>query len=84
MKRVQLELNLPDDVAIRAEAAGLLTPEAVEELIHEEVRRRAWDYLMPLADRSEALGVEPMTEEEVQAEIDAYRADERRERESRP
>ena len=83
MKRVQLELNLPDDLAKYAESAGLLTPEALEELIQEEVRRRAWDHLMSIADRSAALGLTPMTEEEVQAEIDAVRAEKRRRRESR-
>jgi hypothetical protein len=31
MKRVHLELNLPDDLAKNAESAGLLAPEAIEE-----------------------------------------------------
>lgn len=78
MKRVQLELNLSDDLAKNAESAGLLTPEAIEELIQKEVRRRAWDHLMSIAPRLENAGVTPITEEEVQAEIDAVRAEKRR------
>ena len=78
MKRVMLELNLPDDLAQRAEAAGLLTPETIEEFLQEEIRRRAVDYLLSIAPQLEGAGVEPMTEEEVQAEIDADRTEQRR------
>ena len=81
MKRVQLELNLPDDLAQKAEAAGLLTPEAYEELLREEIRRRAFDEFLSVAKRSAELGLTPMTEEEIQAEVDAVR-DERRKRHS--
>ena len=74
MKRVNIELELPDELAERAEAAGLLTPKAIEEYLQEEIQRRALDRFLAAADRSAELDLTPMTEEEVQAEIDAVRA----------
>ena len=80
MKRVTLELDLPDELAQKAESAGLLTPEAIEEFLQEEIQRRALDRFLSAADRSATLGLTPMTEEEIQAEIDAYRVEKRRRR----
>ena len=37
---VQLNLKLPDSLAREAQAAGLLTPQAIERLLREEIRRR--------------------------------------------
>jgi len=73
-----LEINLPDSLAKEAKAAGLLAPEAIEKLIAEALRRRAFDELLSVADRIEAEGVPPMSMEEINAEIEAYRAERRR------
>ncbi|MDA1190671.1 MAG: hypothetical protein O3A46_03190 [Candidatus Poribacteria bacterium] len=83
MKRINLELNLPDDLAQRAEDEGLLTAAAFEAFLEEETRRRALDRFLSAAERLKALGDVPMTQEEVQAEIDADRAEQRQRRESR-
>jgi hypothetical protein len=43
MKTVNLQLTLPDDLAQKAEAAGLLTPKAVQTLLSHELSRMASD-----------------------------------------
>ena len=59
---------------IEAEAAGWLTPQAVERLLSDAVRRRRIDRLFDAADRLAALTTLPMTDAEVEAEIQAARA----------
>ncbi len=70
-----LELSLPDRLAKDAQAAGLLTPEAVERLLSEELRRRALNDLLKVADRVRDSGIPPMSMEEINAEVKAYRAE---------
>ncbi len=78
MTTLEIKLSLPDGLANEARAAGLLTPEALEKLIAEALRRRAFDELLSVADRVEAAGVPPMSMEEINAEVKAYRAERRR------
>ena len=68
----ELKLTLPDNLAREAEASGLLTPEAIEALLREEIRRRRVNKLFNAADRLAALDA-PLTESEVEAEIAAVR-----------
>ena len=70
---VQLDLKLPDSLAREAQAAGLLTPQAIEQLLREEIRRRRVGRLFETADRLAALDMPPLTEAEVEAEIKAAR-----------
>ena len=77
MTTLELTLNLPDELANKAQAAGLLSPEGIEKLLREQLRRQAGQELRVMIDRARDTGVPPMTEEEVQAEIDAYRAERR-------
>ena len=74
MTTLELTLNLPDDLAQRAKDAGLLSNEAIEKLLREQLRRQAGEDLRTMLDRVQSTGT-PMTEDEVQAEIDAYRAE---------
>ena len=76
MTTLELTLNLPDDLAQRAKDAGLLSNEAIEKLLREQLRRQAGEELRTMLDRVQSTGT-PMTEDEVQAEIDAYRAEKR-------
>lgn len=76
MTSIELHLALPDDLAREAEAAGLLTPEAIEWLVRAEMRRRQVDGLFAAADRLTASD-QPLTAAEVEAEIDAARAERR-------
>ncbi len=75
MSGVELKITLPDKLAQEATSAGLLTPEAIERLLREEVRRRTVDRLFEAADRLAATGLPPLTDAEVEAEIQAARED---------
>ena len=75
MTTLEIKFSLPDKVASDAKAAALLTPEAIETLIAEALRRKAFDTLLSNADRVEAAGIPPMSMEEINAEIEAYRAE---------
>jgi hypothetical protein len=74
-KTVQLEimLDLPDSLAREAEANGLLAPAVIEDLLRAELRRRRVEQLFDAADRLAALPLPPLTEAEVEAEIQAAR-----------
>jgi len=72
MTKVQIEL--PDATAEAAQAAGLLTSEALDRLLSNALRRRqAADWLLNIADEVAAAGVSPMPEAEIQAEVKASR-----------
>jgi hypothetical protein len=84
-----LEITLPDQVARDARAAGLLAPEALERLLREAIERRAAvDDLFETMDRATAMDLPEMSMDEIQAEVDAVRAERRarreRERAGRP
>jgi len=79
MTTLELTLNLPEDLAQRAKDAGLLSNEAIEKLLREQLRRQAGEELRTMLDRVQSTGT-PMTEDEVQAEIDAYRSEKRAKR----
>ncbi len=74
MATYALTLTLPDHLAQAAENAGLLTPEAIERLLRDEVRRRAVNKLFAAADQLAGLELLPLTEHAVEAEIAAVRA----------
>jgi hypothetical protein len=77
MARIQIEL--PDLTAQAAIEVGLLTPQALDRLLTEALRRReAALSLLSVADRVAAAGIEPMSMEEINAEIRASRAEQRR------
>lgn len=71
----ELTVTLPDELANRAREAGLLTNEVIETLLREELRKQAGKELRAAMDKL-ASGT-PMSEDEIQAEIDAYRAEKR-------
>jgi len=72
---LDLKLRLPDSLVREAKASGLLTSQAVEALLREEVQRRRVGQLFEAADRLAALP--PLTEAEIEAEIQAARAEKR-------
>jgi len=74
---VEIKLSLPESVAQEAEARGLLKPESLESLLREEIRRRRVDRLFESADRLAAVPLPPLTESEVEAEIQAVRSERR-------
>lgn len=77
---LELKLKLPGSLVREAKARGLLTPEGLEVLLREEVQRRRVTQLFEAADR--LAGLSPLTEAEVEAEIQAARAERRASRSS--
>lgn len=78
-----VQITLPDQLALDAQAAGLLSAEAMERLLREAMERRAAvDQLFAAMDRAAAADLPEMSMEEIQAEVDAVR-DERRARRER-
>ena len=70
----EIKLRLPHSVAQEAEARGLLEPESLESLLREELRRRRIDRLFEAADRLQAIPLPPLTEAEIEAEVQAVRS----------
>lgn len=73
----ELTVKLPDELAKQIRAAGLLDEAALEKVFREALRRQAVGELFSALDEIEAAKLPPMTEEEIQAEIDAARAERR-------
>ena len=69
----EITLTLPDNVAKEAEDSGLLKPAFITSLLKDELRRRKVNKLFAAMDKLAELG-EPMTEEEVMAEVRAARS----------
>jgi hypothetical protein len=70
-----LQIELPDTTAMAARAAGLLTPQALDRLLTQALRRReAADALLSIAGRVEAADIAPMSMQEINAEVKAARA----------
>jgi hypothetical protein len=79
MERVDitLRLNLPQDLIDRAQSAGLLTQEQIEQWLTEELdRQQKLNRFFDKIDRLAAL--EPrLSEAEIDSEIEAYRREKR-------
>ena len=78
MTTLEVKLNLPDSLANEARQAGLLTPEELERLLREALRARRVERLTAVRETLAINPLLPMTPEEIQVEIDAYRAQVRR------
>ncbi|MGH8119986.1 MAG: hypothetical protein ACRESK_05155 [Gammaproteobacteria bacterium] len=78
MTTLELKLTLPNDLAQEAQAAGLLSPAAVEAMVREAMRKRRIDRLFETMQKLSAEPLPPMTAAEIQAEIDTYRREGRR------
>jgi hypothetical protein len=75
----KIQIELPDATAKAASEAGLLTPQALDRLLTDAIKRRqAADSLLSIADRVAAAGVAPMSMDEIDAEVMAVRAERRR------
>lgn len=81
MTTVNLSIQLPEHLAQAAREAGLLTGDAVAELLAGEMRRRHADALRRIASSAPTPASCGTTDEgvsqEIQSEIDAVRAGER-------
>ena len=71
-----IQIELPDATANAARDAGLLTPQALERLINDALRRKQTaDSLLSIADRVATAGIPPMSMEEINAEVKSARAE---------
>jgi len=78
MTTLQVKLELPDPLAKEAQAAGLLAPEQLVRMLREALRAKRVEKLAAAREVLAANPLPPMTTEEIQTEIDAYRAEVRR------
>lgn len=78
----ELTVTLPDELARKAEAAGILNAEGIERAIRDALKREAGRKLVEVAKSMQAADLAPMSEEEVKAEIDAVRAARRAKRDA--
>lgn len=75
----EVTMTLPDSLVQEARAAGLLTSYALEAILREAMKKRQLDQLF--IDMNRLAALEPaLTEEEIDAEIAAARAERARRR----
>ena len=70
-----VQIQLPDDLARDAQATGLLTPEAMEHLLREQLRKQAGDALRAKWQRSAQDELTPEIEQMIDEEVRAARAE---------
>jgi hypothetical protein len=73
----ELVIMLPDDLAERARKQGLLTDEAIGQLLEQAVRRAAGRKLLETAERLQTASVAPMSEEDIVRLVREVRAERR-------
>jgi len=84
MVSLDITITLPDELVVEARARGLLTPQAIQQMIDAELdRQRKVDDLFATMDRLAAADIPPMTNDELNEEIRAARAERRAQREHR-
>jgi len=72
-----IQLSLPDDLAEKAMKAGLLSAEAIQDLLREQLRRQAGETLRETWSRLPKEELTPEVEQEVVEAVRAYRAEQR-------
>ncbi len=78
MTTLELKLNLPDELAQRAQRAGLLTPEAIEAMLREQLRRQAGEQLRATWARMPQEELTPAIEQEIIEAVREVRAEQRK------
>jgi hypothetical protein len=72
-----IQLTLPDDLARKATEAGLLSADAIQEMLREQLSRRAGESLREIHRRLPHEELTPEIEQEVAEAVRAYRAERR-------
>lgn len=75
MTTLELTLNLPDELAQRAKSAGLLTPDAIEAMLREQLRKQAGEQLRVLWARTPGEELTPEIEQEIAEKVRTVRAE---------
>ncbi len=78
----EITLTLPDDLAAEAKEMGLFSPKLAASIFKSELRRRKVNKFFEVIDSIAATSGETMSEEEVNAEIKAYRREKREKQQS--
>jgi hypothetical protein len=73
----ELTVTLPDALAKEAARLGLLEPQNLQALLADAVRTQRLARLAEARARIVAAGIEPLSMEEIEAEIAADRAEQR-------
>ena len=72
-----IEIQLPDKLAEDAQAAGLLTPEAIERLLREQLRKQAGEALRDMWARVPREELTPEIAQMINEEVQAVRHERR-------
>lgn len=73
-----IEIQLPDKLAEDAQAAGLLTPEAIERLLREQLRKQAGEALRDMWARVPREELTPVIAQMINEEVQAVRHERRK------
>ncbi len=73
----EVVLTLPDELATEAKEMGLFSPSLAASIFRAELRRRRTNKFFEMIDRLAEVSGEPMSNEEINAEIAAARAERR-------
>jgi hypothetical protein len=73
-----VQITLPDALAREATSAGLLEPEKIERLLRDGLRADRIERMRAARATLAAQPLAPMTPDEIRAEIDAWRTEQRR------
>ena len=74
---LELKLDLSEALAQEAKSKGLLESPAVERMLRAELKRNRVDQMFAAADRLAAQNLPPLTEAELEAEIQTARSQRR-------
>jgi hypothetical protein len=72
-----IQIQLPDDLAQDARAAGLLSTESIERLLRDRLRQQAGDALRTMWNRMPGEELTPDIEEMINQEVQAARTEQR-------
>ena len=72
-----VQITLPDDLAQHLAEVGLLEPQVIESLLRDQLRAARIADMKKIRAALDANPLPPMTNEEINAEIAAYRAEQR-------
>lgn len=78
MTTLELKLNLPDELAQRAQSAGLLAPEAIEAMLREQLKKQAGEQLRTTWARMPHEELTPRVEQEIVEAVRKARAEQRK------
>ena len=70
-----VQVNLPDELAQKAASAGMLSGQAMEAILREQLRRRAGEALQEMWRRGPKEELTPEIEQEIVEEVRKVRAE---------